>query len=284
MVSIPEKTLEHWASIYLTYRYRSHAALWWPAFGEDVRIDSLPSGAGKAIQLELKTTTLSSNSHVHDVFIDLRQLDDYLAKPDHLQPFYIFPVPHWDNTLELAATAAGLPVSECGFRRSNSYTPQKWWFANWVAAMTTKTVAKILSSQLSIYRAGGAGRTSLVKFDFKTGFCVTTWADSNSHQTIPWQSLWTKLDSCGHEDWPQIVRLPAHLVPSKGLISHGEIRGILAEARDSVGEMVTLGSTGKGTFKVVEEPDVQRKNMTSDEEQVSYRTAVFLSTNALELD
>ena len=29
-VSVPEKTLEHWASLCVAYRYRSLAAQWWP--------------------------------------------------------------------------------------------------------------------------------------------------------------------------------------------------------------------------------------------------------------
>ena len=67
VVSIPEKTLEHWASIYLTYRYHSHAALWWPAHGEDVNVGNLPPTPGKAVQLELKTTYLNSSGTVHQV-------------------------------------------------------------------------------------------------------------------------------------------------------------------------------------------------------------------------
>ncbi len=109
VVSLPEKTLEHWASIYLTYRYRSHAALWWPTFGEDIHVGYLSTNAGKAVQLELKTTTLSSNGAVHDVQIDLLQLANYRARPHHLRPFYVFPLPHWTGTLEAAATTAGYP-------------------------------------------------------------------------------------------------------------------------------------------------------------------------------
>lgn len=90
VVSVPEKTLEHWASIYLTYRYRSHAALWWPTSGEDIHVGYLSPYAGKAVQLELKTTTLSSSGDVHGVQIDLWQLDNYLARPHHRRPFYVF--------------------------------------------------------------------------------------------------------------------------------------------------------------------------------------------------
>jgi hypothetical protein len=46
-VSIPEKTLEHWCSQYLTYRYNSLAALWWPTSGQDIDVRWLPLSPGK---------------------------------------------------------------------------------------------------------------------------------------------------------------------------------------------------------------------------------------------
>lgn len=56
-VSVPEKTLEHWASMYVTYRFRSKASLWWPNPGEDINIRDFPKLPGKAVQLEVKTAT-----------------------------------------------------------------------------------------------------------------------------------------------------------------------------------------------------------------------------------
>jgi hypothetical protein len=56
-VSVPEKTLEHWASLCVAYRYRSLAAQWWPVNGVDIDLQALPTQPGKAIQLELKTIT-----------------------------------------------------------------------------------------------------------------------------------------------------------------------------------------------------------------------------------
>jgi hypothetical protein len=44
-VSVPEKTLEHWASQYLLFRFRSKARVWWPAFGTDIDVRNLPSQA-----------------------------------------------------------------------------------------------------------------------------------------------------------------------------------------------------------------------------------------------
>jgi hypothetical protein len=79
-VSVPEKTLEHWSSHYLTYRNRSKVALWWPASGEDIRVGWLPARPGKIVQLELRTTTVVSPT-LHDVKIDLRQLWEYRQRP-----------------------------------------------------------------------------------------------------------------------------------------------------------------------------------------------------------
>jgi len=75
-VSVPEKTLEHWSSQYVIYLYRSKAALWWPASGQDIDVRWLPVRPGKAVQLELKTTTVVRPG-VHDVMVDLGQLWEY---------------------------------------------------------------------------------------------------------------------------------------------------------------------------------------------------------------
>jgi hypothetical protein len=37
-VSVPEKTLEHWSSQYVMYRYQAKAALWWPTSREDIDV------------------------------------------------------------------------------------------------------------------------------------------------------------------------------------------------------------------------------------------------------
>lgn len=101
-VSVPEKTLEHWSSQYVTYLYRSWAALWWPARGEDIDVRLLPTRPGKAVQLELKTTTVAGLG-LHDVSVDLGQLWEYRQRPLGHQPFYAFPWPTWQGNLTVAA-------------------------------------------------------------------------------------------------------------------------------------------------------------------------------------
>jgi hypothetical protein len=105
-VSVPEKTLEHWASLCVAYRYRSLAAQWWPVNGVDIDLQALPTQPGKAIQLELKTITPAGSGH-HKVNVDLGQLWEYDQKRLAQQPFYAFPWPHWDGELAAAARADG---------------------------------------------------------------------------------------------------------------------------------------------------------------------------------
>jgi hypothetical protein len=140
-VSVPEKTLEHWSSQYLTYRYQSWAALWWPARGEDIDVRWLPARPGKAVQLELKTTTVIRPG-LHDVMVDLGQLWEYCQRPLGRQPFYAFPRPDsdWDGNLTAAAIAEGRAVTELGFSRSGP----GWWFADWMVVLTAAQVADVL--------------------------------------------------------------------------------------------------------------------------------------------
>lgn len=74
-VSVPEKTLEYWTSQYITSRFSTHAARWWPVDGEDVDIRNFPATASKA-QLELKTTTVTGPRR-YEVLVELVQLAKY---------------------------------------------------------------------------------------------------------------------------------------------------------------------------------------------------------------
>lgn len=144
-VSVPEKTLEHWSSLYLTYRYRSQVSLWWPTRGEDIDLQMLPTTPGKALQLELKTTA-PAGTGLHDLNVDLGQLWEYSHKPLGRQPFYAFPRPDWDGNLVVVAKAKHprKEVTELAFRRSG---PQ-WWFAEWMVVLTTRQVADVLRREL----------------------------------------------------------------------------------------------------------------------------------------
>jgi hypothetical protein len=160
-VSVPEKTLEHWASLCIAYRYRWLAAQWWPVNGVDIDIMALPAQPGKAIQLELKTITRAGPGR-HKVKVDLGQLWEYSQKSLAQQPFYAFPWPHWDGELAAAARAVGQDATELAVQRSQA----GWWFGNWMVVMTTQQVAGVLRQELINYGRRDRGeRTCLVQFD-----------------------------------------------------------------------------------------------------------------------
>jgi hypothetical protein len=286
VVSVPEKTLEHWASIYLTYRYRSKASLWWPARGEDIYIGSLPSVPGKTVQLELKTTTLNRKGDVHRVKIDLVQLDHYLALPHWLQPFYVFPMPRWTDTLESATAAIGLAASEVGFSRVDSFSIKPWWFADWMVALTASQVGQILITEMAAFKVGGTRDADLVTTSFKGGRrSRPVWADRLQHRTIPWRTLWTRLEVCGAASWPQAVMLPASIGAGRTSVHHADIRSLLADAGgDHDGDLLVWGSTGDGTF----EPAMNAEGLADrpagyDATWTDWRIGVGMSLEALSL-
>lgn len=87
-VSVPEKTLEHWASLCVAYRYSSLAAQWRPVNGVDIDLQALPAQPGKAIQLELKTITPVGPGR-HKVHIDLGQLWEYIGGTNSGSPWWV---------------------------------------------------------------------------------------------------------------------------------------------------------------------------------------------------
>jgi hypothetical protein len=205
VVTVPEKTLEHWISQYIANRYARSAALWWPTRGEDIDVGSLPIRPGKAIQLEVKTSTVITAVQ-HDVRIDLEQLRKYRSRPLALQPFYVFPLPYWRGTLREDAQRRRYQVTEGAFKRSGS--PQ--WFGHWMVVLTTEQVHAAVNPQRSDPRSKvlarvwvdrpGAGR---VEWPNAGGF--TPWF-------VGWSDFWELLGQCGLWDWPQLVRIPRLLV------------------------------------------------------------------------
>jgi hypothetical protein len=268
-VSAPEKTLEHWASLCIAYRYRSHAAQWWPVNGVDIDIQSLPTQPGKAIQLELKTTTpADSDPRLHDVKIDLGQLWEYSHKPLGRQPFYVFPRPHWDGELAAAARAHGREVTELAVPRSG----RDWWFGDWMVVLTTQQVADVLRADLDAHGKPKRGpKKRLVRFDIND-LESPVWGDPASSvppsEVLGWSSFWSELDECGRDDWPQLIRLPKLVLarlrrtgPQAGdSYSRDEIVRMFQQSADlgadlqaDYRELETLEPDGNGNFRV--EPD-----------------------------
>ena len=94
--------------------------------------------------------------------MDLGQLWDYRQRSPGRQPFYAFPWPDWDGTLDVVAIAEGRAVTELGFSRSGS----GWWFADWMVVLTPAQVAAVLHDELEAHGSEERGiRKPLVKFD-----------------------------------------------------------------------------------------------------------------------
>ena len=259
-VSVPEKTLEHWSSQYITYRYRSMAAQWWPVIGEDIRVSWLPSTPGKAVQLELKTTTLNGR-RFQDVYVDLGQLWDYNSLAVGFQPFYVFPWPTWHGELAEAASADSRHPGELGFSRVGG----GWWFAEWMVLLTTAEVAAVLQPELARHASSARGvtRGRLVRYDISHSRTrpPATWGSAGvTAEPIDWLSFWGRLENCGEAGWPQLMRLPAALARPGVPYSARELAERLRQAASewdtagAVAQMVTLMPDGAGSFRVTDAP------------------------------
>jgi hypothetical protein len=299
-VSVPEKTLEHWASQYIMYRYRAQASLWWPATGQDIDVRLLPTEPGKAVQLELKTTT-PSGSGLQRVYVDIGQLWEYSQKQLGQQPFYAFPWPDWAGRLDAVARAQRprKEVTELGFRRSGS----GWWFGDWMVVMTTKQVADVLGPELAAhpYRDRGCPKP-LVHIDVEHPK-KPVWGDPKNQVPDPgvlgWSNFWSALDECGRDEWPQLIRLPRLIVNrmqlavsgSSGLYPRGLVAEMLRSASalneqpDSNPDLVTLEPNGDGNYQIARDlPDDRADSGAGDDtagEPDDHRQVVFLGARTL---
>lgn len=287
-VSIPEKTLEHWSSQYVTYRYHSKAALWWPATGEDIDLSWLPKRPGKAVQLELKTTTLAGTG-VHDVLIDLGQLWEYHQRPLGQQPFYVFPCPAWTGDLASAAKAAGRQVTELGFARSG----RSWWFANWMTVLTTAQVADVLHAELTTHGTRTRGsKKRLVRFDLtaSTKPAVTWGAGATPPDTVRWREFWPMLERCGKVGWPQLIVLPAQLALTQDGYPRSHVIQLLQQAADLAtmpdrdrDEFVALTPEGNDSYQISSDlaSGLQGLHESETDQGDDHRQVIFLDARAM---
>ncbi|TCC32033.1 hypothetical protein [Kribbella speibonae] len=287
-VAVPEKTLEHWASQYLLYRYRSKVALWWPVAGQDIDIAWLPNRPGKAVQIELKTVTVSG-AGLQDVKVDLGQLWEYSHLPPSQQPFYAFPRPDWTGELAAEARRHRIPVTDLAFSRSGP----GWWFADWMVVLTTAQVARVLATDLA--RHGSRSRKAskrLVRYDFTHGSTpIITWSNgkSPSPRPLPWRQFWDTIQNCGQVGWPQLIRLPYQYLTTTAHYSADQVRGLLRTAANDAelrgADLITLVPDADGGFQVAPEDTV---NLAPDfgsaepEDGIEdHRQLVYLDANAM---
>lgn len=211
--SIPEKTLEHWVSFYINYRYRSHSGQWWPTEGEDIAVNGLPSRPGKILQFEVKTSELSGrHQDIHTVRIDRRQLCAYLRRPLGLQPYYLFCAPEWAGQFQVAARGVGADPYEFAFSRVGS-SPLGGWFVRWSIVMSARDVNSVLGNQV-------CGRTPCVCLDAHDRLLRKSYRRSDDSWITQWQTnvdvtRWhlrgflDHFDRCGGADTSQIIIAPA---------------------------------------------------------------------------
>lgn len=268
VTSVPEKTLEHWAGMYLTYRYRSHAGLWWPTVGEDIAVRHLPSTPGKIVQLEIKTLSHApATPNEHSIMIELAQLCAYLRRPVGLQPFYVFPRADWAGVLANTTLAAGEDPSEHAFSRSSSST-SVGWFAKWTYALTSADVASTIGlTPCSGACSCGNGQRKLVRFVVGAGGTTSHWhrsAPVGGPALIPWRTLWSDLQSCGEASWPQTFLLPRD--PVLRSLTRATLLAYLRQVRvderwrstdANWGPMVPFVSDGEGRVTPVELDDLE---------------------------
>lgn len=206
MRSIPEKTLEHWTSIYLASRF-PNGALWWPTSGEDV-LAELPrlaaSEPGKTLALELKTTEAYGADHVLE--IDTHQLTRYLnpSSGPPLPVYYVFPTPHWTGPLtSRSGTAPPAPAGAAA-------TPPGWWrrrvgrawFGDWLYVMSARSVAAALPRDWNAPRRKSARLFTLNGSHLLGG--VPDWSSllgpACSLWPMSWSRFWKVVTHCGPND------------------------------------------------------------------------------------
>jgi hypothetical protein len=140
MRSLPEKTLEHWAGLYLASRF-AKAEQWWPTQGEDVAmaLRSSLTSPGKVLMLEIKVTEATAAGHI--LSIPTAQLQRYLDH--HLPIFYVLPVPFWSGSI---GSGASVPATAASWWRRRS-RPE--WFGNWTYVLSA--MAAWSSAQVPLF-------------------------------------------------------------------------------------------------------------------------------------
>ncbi|MEU5260854.1 hypothetical protein [Amycolatopsis sp. NPDC021455] len=249
MRSIPEKTLEHWASSYLSNRF-PNGALWWPTSGEDV-LAELPrlaaSAPGKTLALELKTTEARGDDHVLE--IDTRRLARYLypRSGPPLPVYYVFPTPRWTGPL----------TSRSGFSPpapGSSAAPPKWWrrqagtawFGDWLHVMPAGSVAAALPRGRSAPSVKKATLFTLKDSHLHGGVpdWATVFGKALPRRPLKWPRFWEVVTICGPDDgvrWWTIVgrdnRPDRVLVLSAGEEREWSVGELLDQPRWQHGQM-----------------------------------------------
>ena len=202
--SLPEKTCEHWCSIHLNYRYRSHLQMWWPSSGPDIEAVALPGSYGKRIWLELKTVAWNAAQSRHDLFIDAEQLEKYgrQAVPD----YYVFPVPQWQGVLgDKSSTRwlGTLPASQLAYQTRS----EDRWFADWTFVVPGHVLRRSLASEITAALARGTSMDIRIA-EIKSSLLHWIQPGLSGISPILWKRFWEIMETCGSPEYPAQFIVP----------------------------------------------------------------------------
>jgi hypothetical protein len=222
--SIPEKTFEHWSSMYVAHRF-PRGGLWWPTKGEDIHVEDLGTLPGKSVLLETKVPELATTG-AHTVSVDLAQLKRYVSS---LVPvYYVFPEPPWVGDLMVSGWLGGERRADLAYRRAGDR-----WFGEWTLV---------------------CGAADLLAHLAPTPVQKTATVTTPPPQHWRWFDFWSDLVRCGSRTMPAAFIVPtddvaAELEAGNGTISRTLLRAELLELR---GALAAQGRSEKRSQKRAE--------------------------------
>lgn len=209
--SIPEKTFEHWSSMYVAHRF-PRGGLWWPTQGEDIHVEDLGTLPGKSVLLEAKVPELTQ-AGTHVITVDLAQLRRYVSS---IAPvYYIFPEPPWVGDLITSGWLGTERRADLAYRRAGAR-----WFGEWTLVCR--------ASDLLVHLAPSPGQKTATV----TNPPVRHWR---------WFDFWTDLAHCGGPVMPSVFVVPTddvatELEAGNGAINRSTLRTKLVGLRESLAE------------------------------------------------
>ncbi|MCU1471028.1 MAG: hypothetical protein JWQ39_2177 [Glaciihabitans sp.] len=222
-MSLPEKTFEHWVSMYISHRFSTHVQQWWPSAGADVALNGGVPMTGKAFWLELKTAQPTGTAHEHTVTIDLKQLDAYLHPKKGVlwaPVYYVFPLPMWDGVLGESSSLkwlAGDSPTELAFRRVDRPHPSKrHWFGQWTMVLPGWQLHSLFRREI----ASGQATVTLMRVASRT----LTWHRRVGAPLAPLAlpQFFDLMRNCGDREHPATFFLSSQMAPvanSRGYVS-----------------------------------------------------------------
>lgn len=201
--AIPEKTFEHWTSMYLANRF-ARSALWWPTAGEDVHVEDLGNLPGKALLLELKVP--EEGTPTHTLTIGIPQLRRYVTwrRTRGIPTYYAYPWPPWTGDLHASGWLGTERRADIAYLRT-----EERWFGNWTSVCPAESLIAHLSPK-------PRQQTAVLSTD--------------PAAALGWRDFWTAQANCGNQALPAIFLMP----PNSDLgatATREELRAQLARVR-----------------------------------------------------